>query len=948
VPDWKPEIRQRLAGLKLEPTREAAIVEELAQYLDDCYAELRASGTTEAEAYQRTLAELSGSELLGRELRRVERLAEPIVLGTNRRTNMLADLWQDLRYGIRMLLKNPVVTAIATLSLALGIGANTAIFSLIDATLLRMLPVRDPQRLALFSIIRQGQKDYDFGYPFFERLRGSQLSFSGLIAASSATPLRLQAEDAGGVVETVHQERVTGNYFSVLGVNAALGRMLNEEDDRAANPQPVVVLSYDFWRRRFALDPSVIGKKITMDDFPFTVVGIAPPGFTGLEVGRRPDLWWPIEAIPLVSPNRPVKNEGYTWLKVMGRLKAGTSLEQARAEIDVLFKQQMAETVARQSSLPSWQRSSIESMSFELETGGTGWTRLRQQFKKPMLILMVVVALVLLIACANVANLLLAAAAARHKEIAVRLALGASGLRLMRQLLTESALLALMGGAVGLVFAQWGTSALVTFLPQQFPVTLDLRPDARVLGFTLVISLLTGLLFGLAPALQARRLDLTSSLKDEIGAGVTRAYGLRLSLHKALVVAQVALSLFLLIGAGLFVRSLQNLKAIDLGFERENLLEFRLDIGKGYNLARRANLYNQMLAKLESLPGARAASLSTFGLLSGNRIRNKVIVPGFVAQSDGDTLCNTLWVGPNYFAAMGMPLLSGREFGAQDERLSDSNSAAMSSAATAQTSSTQTQIGRTQAAQAPLAAVINQAMARHFFGAESPIGKRFSIESRSQQGPPIEVVGLVKDAKYRDMREGAPRTFYLAWFQQPGDSDQTFQLRTVGATADMAAAIRRAAQELDPKLQILGLATMNERVDELLSQERLLAQLAGFFSLFALLLSCLGLYGIISRATLQRTREIGVRMALGAQRSDVVKMILRESMSLVVIGALIGLGAALAATRMISSLLFSLSPTDPLTIGLAAMLMFAVAALAGYLPARRASRVDPMMALRVE
>ncbi|MGH9936360.1 MAG: ABC transporter permease, partial [Blastocatellia bacterium] len=344
MPEWKEEIRQRLAKLKLEPAREAAVIEELAQHLEDCYEESLARGATPAEAERRTLEELSESESLARELRRVERQVapEPIVLGINRRSNMIQDLWRDLRFGLRMLWKSPGVTAIAVLSLALGIGANTAIFSLIDATLLRMLPVKDPQRLALFSVSRQGQKDYDLSYPSFERLREGQRAFSGLIAASSANPMRAQAQDAGGTFETVQQERVTGNYFSVLGVNAALGRMLNEEDDSAANPQPVVVISYDFWQRRFALDPSVIGKKITLDDFPFTVVGVAPPGFTGLEVGRRPDLWWPIAAIPLVSPNRPVKDEGYTWLKVMGRLKPGVSLAQARAEMDVLFKQQTA------------------------------------------------------------------------------------------------------------------------------------------------------------------------------------------------------------------------------------------------------------------------------------------------------------------------------------------------------------------------------------------------------------------------------------------------------------------------------------------------------------------------------------------------------------------------------------------------------------------------------
>src|SRR5262245_39993324 len=408
--EWDEEISQALAKLKLEPAREAAIVREISQHLVDCYEDLLVSGATPAEARRRALTELSDRELLARELRRVERQGapEPIVLGTNRGGNMIQDLWQDLRFGMRMLWKSPGVTAIAVLSLALGIGANTAIFSLIDVTLLRMLPVKDPQRLALFSITRQSQRDYDFSYPSFERLRENQHAFSGLIAASSANPVRAQAQGAGGTFETVQQERVTGNYFSVLGVNAALGRMLNEEDDSAANPQAVVVLSYDFWQRRFALDPSVIGQKIALDDFPFTIVGVAPPGFTGLEVGRRPDLWWPIGAIPLVSPNRPVKDEGYTWLKVMGRLQPGVSLAQARVTLDVLFRQQMADYVTNRPSLTPDRRRSIESSNLELEAGSTGWTMLRQQFRKPMLILMTVVTLVLLIACANVANLLLA------------------------------------------------------------------------------------------------------------------------------------------------------------------------------------------------------------------------------------------------------------------------------------------------------------------------------------------------------------------------------------------------------------------------------------------------------------------------------------------------------------------------------------------------------------
>jgi predicted permease len=932
APEWKQEIRQRLQSLQLAPAREAAIVEELAQHLEDYYAELLAAGATEVEAKRRTRAELSERELLARELRRLERQVapEPIVLGTTRRDKLMKDIWQDLRFGLRMLRKHPGVTALAVLSLALGIGANTALFSLIDATFWRLLPVKDPQQLALLSLDRQGQTDYDFSYPFFERLRAQQQSFSSLLAASSIRGARLQTQATGGAVETVQQERVTGNYFSVLGVGAVLGRTLNETDDSAANPQPVVVLSYDFWRRRFGLDPAVIGQQIRLEDFPFTIVGVAPPGFTGLEVGRRADLWWPINAIPLVTPGSLMKDEGYTWLKVLGRLRPEVSLAQARAEMAVFFKQHTAEFLAKRPTLSPNQRRSFEALRLEVELGGAGWTPLRQQFKRPLQILLAVVALVLLIACANVANLLLARAALRRKEIAVRLSLGASRFRLLRQLLTESLLLAGLGGAAGLVFAQWGARVLVGYLPRQLPVTLDLRPDVRVLAFTLTASLLTGLLFGLAPALQATRLDLTSSLKDQAGASVR---GLRrLPLHKALVVAQVALSLLLLVGAGLFVRSLQNLRTIDLGFERENLVQFRLDTGKGYDRARRANLYKQMLAKLEALPGARVASFSSFSLLSGNRARSTVSVPGFVAQSEEDALCNNLSVGPNYFAAMGMPLVAGREFTAQDERLSDPN----------------TNVQTAQTGQAPLAAVINQAMARYFFGADNPIGKRFNLEGGANQGLSLEVVGVVRDAKYRELREAAPRTFYLAWLQQPGNADQTFQLRTSGATPNLAALIRHAAEELDPKLQIVGLGTMNERIDELLVQERIIAQLAGFFSLFALLLASLGLYGIMSQAVARRTHEIGIRMALGAQPGAVVSLVLRESMSLVALGVLLGLGAAVLTTRLVATLLYGLTPTDPLTVSFAVLLLIAVAALAGYLPARKASQVDPLVALRCE
>jgi len=538
---------------------------------------------------------------------------------------------------------------------------------------------------------------------------------------------------------------------------------------------------------------------------------------------------------------------------------------------------------------------------------------LRQQFRQPLLILLAVVGLVLLIACANVANLLLARAAARQKEITARLALGASRLRLVRQLLTESALLAMIGGALGLIFAYWSARLLLSYLPGHETLSLNLDLDARVLGFTMTVSLLTGILFGLAPALRATRLDLTSALKDQIGDA--RIGQSRLPLNKILVVTQVALSLFLLIGAGLFVRSLQKLRGLDLGFDRENVVLFSLDLGTGYDAARATNLFRRLLERLETLPGTRSASLSSYGLLSNNYWGDKVIAQGYTPRPDEDLTCHGQIIGPRFFETMGIPLLLGRDFSSQDDQLRR-------------------------------VAIINQAMARDFFPNENPIGKRFSIIGQTDQ--PIEIVGVVKDAKYQTLRERAPRTFYLPFFQQLGASDTTFELRTFIQPAGLAESIRRVALELDPKLQIIGLRKMNDVVDSALTQERFVAQLAGFFSLFALLLAAIGLYGVMSYTVSHRISEIGIRMALGAQAVDVIKLVMRETALLVGIGVIIGLGAALAFTRLISSLLFDLTPTDPLTIALASLLMIASAALAGFLPARRACRVDPMIALRYE
>src|SRR5215813_6106703 len=520
------------------------------------------------------------------------------------------EMFQDLRYGFRMLLNNKMFTLVAALSLALGIGANTAIFSLINAMMLRMLPVKDAQELAIFTTIREKGTGYIFSYPLYEMFRDRNQSFNGVIAGSAVLRGRLIVNESGAV-ETAQQQRVSGNFFSTLGVNAVVGRMFNEVDDNPASEQPAAVISYEFWKRRFGLDPGVVGRKVTINDTPLVIIGVTPPGFFGFEVGARPDLWWPIR----VLDDPMLRQETSSWIRVMGRLRSGVSLAQAQAEMGVIFRQQLAgRAAAKRGGDPS----------LRLETGSAGYTSLRQKFRRPLLILMITVALVLLIACVNVANLLLSRAASRRKEMAVRLAVGAGRFRLIRQLLTESVLLAMIGGGAGLFFARLFTAALLTYLPQQTQTALDVAPDARVLGFTLATSVLTGLLFGLTPAWQATRINLTASLKDQTGASASRS---RLALNKLLVVTQVALSVFLLIGAGLFVRSLRNLRTLDGGINYEHVVGFNVDSGKAYNLAQRVEMHRRAVARLEALPGVRSATVSNVSLLAGWTITDSVKVP---------------------------------------------------------------------------------------------------------------------------------------------------------------------------------------------------------------------------------------------------------------------------------------------------------------------------------
>jgi predicted permease len=832
-------------------------------------------------------------------------------------------LWQDLRYGARMLKKNPGFTLIAVITLALGIGANTAIFSLIDAMLLKMLPVREPERLALFGAgkaqgISDGFPDRRtelFSYPFYLEARRRGQVFSDVAAVQSLpNTVHGVVSGAGGDGEMIDARLVSGSYFSVLGVESRIGRVFSDADDQVPGGHPVAVASHSWWESRLGADPAAVGKTITIGQTVLTIIGVAPREFFGTEVGESPDIWIPLAMEEQIPPGFKGRNNNlFQSLYLIGRLKPGVSIEQANADVNLLFKQWLRNCAGAQ---PSPERlRNIQQASVELTRAGRGLSQLRFSFSGPLQALMAVVGLVLLIACANVANLLLARGASRRKEFAVRLALGAGRLRLIRQLGAESLLMAAVGGAVGVFIAWWGSQALVWMAssgPQ--PLPLDVSPNARIMGFTLLVSLLSAVVFGTAPALRATKVELIPALKDGAGdAALTRSL-----LGKALVVAQVALSLLALAGAGLFVRSLINLRSVDTGFDQRKVLLFQLmtdSVGYKDDDPRLANLYREVEGKAGAIPGVRAASFSLFSFNQGGW-GNSISIPDGAPPVGGNSLILNNVIGPGFFTAMNLPLISGRAFGPQDTKTS------------------------------PKVAVISEEMARRFFPQVSPLGKRFRMGT-SGRGDEIEVIGVVKDAKYRSLSERPQPMAYYPHSQQDWYLGN-FEVSFSGESDAVISAVRRVIKEVNPNLPIFEVMMFSEQVERSLVQQKLIARLSSLFGLLALLLAAVGLYGVISYSVTQRTREIGVRMALGAERRNVLKLVLWQGMKLAFIGALIGLGAAWALTRWIESLLFNVSATDPVTFVAIAFSMMAVASLACYLPARRATKVDPMVALRCE
>jgi predicted permease len=836
----------------------------------------------------------------------------------------LETVLQDVRYGLRQLRRNPGFTVVAVITLALGIGANTAIFSLVNAILLKDLPVKDPQELARIVAYRK-EEPRDLSYPIFRDLFLSQHAFVGLAASGLFTPDQVTIGGPAALRELAHVSAslVSANYFSVLGVKTAIGRLFTPEDSHVPGEGDVAVISFGFWDRQFGRDPGVLGRTLTVNRIPFTIIGVTRRSFFGDQVGEAPDLWIPILMQPRLQSRNMLERRTATWFRTLARLRPGGSKNQAQAELTLLFRHLMAEEIANGSgSLISQGKPS--DFRIEVQAGSSGLNALEALFSQPLRLLMGVVSLVLLIACCNVANLLLARSAARQKEITARIALGAGRNRLIRQLLTESLLLASMGGALGLLAAWWGKNLLASLAS----LSIDLQPDTHVLVFTACVSLASAIVFGVIPALRATSINIGPSL--QLTWHGQRSSRPKQRLSKGLVVSQVGLSLCLLTGAGLLVRSLQNLRNQNIGFVRDNVLTLEVFADpKTISGAQLPGLQRQLLERLKAIPGVRSVSSSAFGLFSGSVDTSPVRVPGSSVNPQRDPDVWENWVSTDYFRTVGMKLQLGREFTDQDSKA------------------------------ATKVAVINQTMARHYFGDGNPIGRMIYFPKTDAQGryipfgarlnnaQAVDVVGVVKDAKYDDLREATPPMAYLPIAQADG-FPASIEIRTSKNPKLVAPLIRPLLRDINADLILRNVATLEEQIDDTLTQERLLTKLVGLFGLLALGLACVGLYGVMSYSVARRAGEFGIRMALGAQKRDVVKLVVGQGMILAVTGVGIGIVGALGLTRFLSSLLYGVKPNDPLTFVAVSFVLIGVALLACYIPTRRATNVDPMVALRYE
>ena len=840
--------------------------------------------------------------------------------------DFLETFFRDLRYGARSLVKSPMFTLVVTLTLALGIGANTAIFTLVNAVMVRSLPVESPEELYVFGAdAKMGQRISDtpeerdtslFSYPLYQDFQQQGEYFSGL-AALSSYPIDVFATDEAPVpgepMERFQARLVTGNFFDVLGVPAALGRTLSPADNRVAGAHPVVVISHGLWTRKFGQNPEIVNRTIDLSGARYTILGVTSADFHGVTVGFSTDLW-----VPLAMQSEITREPSFLddrermWLRILGRLDPSVTVQAAAARTNEIFRRVV--TDAAGSELSAESKGTIAALATELEPFAKGFSPLRRRYSRPLVFLMSVVGLVLLIACANVGNLQLARAATREQEVALRMALGSTRNRLLRQFLTEGLILALVGGAMGLLVARWLISLLLSLISTR-AVPIDVGLDLRVLGFTLVVSLLSVMLFGLIPALRATRTDLTASMKSEGGAADDpgRGWGLR----EILLVSQVAISLPLLVAAGLLVTSLQNLRSEETGVIHEALLAAYIDPqGGGYTPEQLPSLYRDLLARVEALPEVESASIAYLGPFGSGRYVNAISIDGYQPQTDSEALIENDLVTPGYFETIGARLLLGRPLAESD------------------------------AEGAPQVAVVNEAFARRYFGGRSPIGERFGVDG-DDTSQDIEIVGMVGNFKQHDLRTEATPTAYFPVAQNM-QALFTLLTRSRQNPETLIPEVSRVIAEVASDLPLLVARPLTDVIERTLQQEKMIAQLTTLFGLLALILASLGLYGVVAYGVSRRTREIGIRIALGALRTQVTWMALKSALVLVAIGVAIGLAVALASGRLMAGLLFDLDPSNLETLLLASLVLLGVALVAGFWPAHRASRLDPVQALRQE
>jgi putative ABC transport system permease protein len=842
-------------------------------------------------------------------------------------------LFGDLRYATRMLAKNPLFAAVAILTLALGIGANTAIFTLLDQILLRLLPVKEPQQLALLTM-RGRHYGNNWGgnaisYPMYRDFQDHNEVFSGMFSRFGIHASLM----TGGQAEPVPVELVSGTYFSVLGVTTAIGRPIAPDDDRIPNGHPVVVLSYGFWKQRFGGDPGILGKTLAVNKHDYTVIGVGQQGFDGVELGHSPKLFIPMmmESQILFTTQDMLKDRRSRWVNAFGRLKPVVTLKQAKAGLQP-FMHSMLELEVQEpafSHASAYDREQFLKCTIDVLAGSQGRSYFRQELSTPLWVLMAATGVVLLIACANLANLLLVRATNRQKEIAVRLAMGARRSRIIGQLLVEALLLSALGGVAGIGIAYWGDNALkAVFLPADSGgMNISTSPDLRILLFAFGATLLSGLLFGLVPALQTTKPDISRTLKDETGSVVGGRHG---RLRKALVVVQVALSLLLLIGAGLFLRSLDNLSSLGPGFTAERLIGFEVDPSlAGYNPERAKAYYQQLTDSLQTIPGVTSVGMAAVRILEDNEWDSGMTVEGYTpATPDGHAEPYMNQIGPGYFATLGVPIVAGRDFTQQDNR--------------------EVKYGPNPDDWEPITVIINETFAKRYFAGQNPLGHHLGFGIDPGTKTPMEVIGVVKDIKYTNLRDEIPEQAFVPYLGSHFVTGMTVYLRTAADPKQIMPVARAKVRDLDPSVPISRMRTTEAQIVDSLSTERMIASLSSVFGVLATLLATLGLYGVMAYAVAQRKREIGIRMALGADAGQVIWMVMRDVVVLVAGGIVVGVPASMALMRAVQSQLYGVTASDPSTVAIATVGLALVACAAGFIPAHRASRLDPMVALRYE